>query len=81
LTLADLETSEISEKRLKLELRLAQLEKNEACEKEFLNFVQAMWPEFIVGEHHKKIAKKLERIASGELKRFIINMPAPAYEE
>ena len=73
--MADLETSEISEKRLKLELRLAQLEKNEACEKEFLNFVQAMWPEFIVGEHHKKIAKKLERIASGELKRLIINMP------
>ena len=73
--MADLETSEISEKRLKLELRLAQLEKNETCEKEFLKFVQAMWPEFIVGEHHKKIATKLERIASGELKRLIINMP------
>ena len=73
--MADLETSEISEKRLKLELRLAQLEKNETCEKEFLKFVQAMWPEFIVGEHHKKIAAKLERIASGELKRLIINMP------
>ena len=73
--MVDLETAEISEKRLKLELRLAQLEKNEESEKDFLKFVQAMWPDFIVGEHHRKISKKLERIASGELKRLIINMP------
>ena len=73
--MVDLETREISEKRLKLELRLAQLEKSEACEREFLTFVEAMWPDFIVGEHHRKVAGKLERIASGELKRLIINMP------
>ena len=63
------------ERILKLQLRLAQLDKIEACQGTFLSFVQAMWPEFIVGEHHRTIADKLERIASGELKRLIINMP------
>ena len=66
---------ESSERLLKLELRLAQLDKIEVCKKNFLNFVSGMWPEFIVGEHHRTIADKLERIASGELKRLIINMP------
>jgi predicted phage terminase large subunit-like protein len=68
-------SSDVEDKRIKLELRLAQLKKNEACEKYFLNFVKTMWPEFIVGKHHEIIAEKLERIASGELKRLIINMP------
>ena len=64
----------VEEKTLKLELRLAQLEKNEVCQDNFLPFVKAMWPEFITGRHHKIIADKLERVASGELKRLIINM-------
>jgi predicted phage terminase large subunit-like protein len=34
-----------------------------------------MWPDFIAGRHHKIIAEKLERVASGELKRLIVNMP------
>ena len=33
-----------------------------------------MWPEFIEGEHHKIMAEKFNRVASGELKRLIINM-------
>jgi len=62
------------EKALKLELRLAQIAKNEGCQENFLDFVKTMWPEFIAGRHHKIIADKLERVASGELKRLIINM-------
>ena len=64
----------LEEKRLKLELRLAQLEKNEKCQKDFLTFVKTVWPDFIAGRHHHIIAEKLERVASGELKRLIINM-------
>ena len=67
-------TPEIESKMLKLELRLAQLEKTEACKNNFLNFVNAMWPQFIAGRHHKIIAEKLERVASGDLKRLIVNM-------
>jgi hypothetical protein len=62
------------ERILKLELRLAQLGKNEECQKTFLPFVRRIWPSFIQGRHHEIIAEKLERVASGELKRLIINM-------
>ena len=61
--------------RLRLELRLAQLKKLEACEDNFLTFVRSVWPEFIAGRHHRIIAEKLEQIARGEIKRLIINMP------
>ena len=67
-------TPELDAKRLKLELRLAQLDRNEKCQNEFLTFVRAMWPEFIAGRHHAIIAEKFERVARGELKRLIINM-------
>ena len=62
------------EKKLKLELRLAQLEKNERCQNNFLTFVKTVWPDFIAGRHHHIIAEKLERVAKGDLKRLIINM-------
>ena len=62
-------------KLLRLKLRLAQLEKVDDCQNNFLNFVNAMWPDFILGAHHEIIAKKLEQIANGEIRRLIINMP------
>ena len=64
----------LEEKALKLKLRLAQLEKNEKCQNDFLTFVRAVWPDFIAGRHHRIIAEKLERVARGDLKRLIINM-------
>jgi len=64
----------LSDKELKLRLRLAQLEKVEKCQNNFLDFVKTVWPEFIAGRHHRIIAEKLERVAKGELKRLIINM-------
>jgi|TARA_R110002020_G_scaffold437219_1_gene647407 predicted phage terminase large subunit-like protein len=70
-----MDATTVSERRMKLELRLAQLERVEKCQRGFLSFVKSMWPEFIVGKHHRIIADKLERIASGELRRLIINMP------
>ena len=63
-----------AEKTLKLELRLAQLTKNEECQENFLTYVRKLWPEFIAGRHHLIIAEKLERVARGDLKRLIINM-------
>ena len=47
----------------------------ERCQKNFLEFVRAMWPGFIHGRHHAVMAKKFEAIAEGKLKRLIINMP------
>ena len=42
---------------------------------DFLSFVKHVWPEFIEGKHHKKIAEKFNDIAKGKIKRLIINMP------
>ena len=58
----------------KLEL-LNEKKTQEKAEKSFLNFVESMWPAFIEGEHHKIMANAFERVANGELKRLIINMP------
>ena len=69
-----LEDPSAAERELKLQLRLAQLQANEACRDDFLTFVRKVWPDFIAGRHHKVIAEKLERVARGELKRLIINM-------
>jgi len=64
----------VNDRELKLRLRLAQLEKNEFSQNNFIGFVRTVWPDFIAGRHHKIIADKLERVAKGELKRLIINM-------
>lgn len=67
--------SEVRDERLlKLQLRLAQIERRERSQGDFLSFVRGVWPEFIAGEHHRLIAGKLERVARGELKRLIVNM-------
>jgi len=68
------QVNSVEDRHLKLQLRLAQLEKQESCRENFLDFVGTMWPEFISGRHHRIIAEKLERVARGELKRLIINM-------
>ena len=60
---------------LKLILKNAVEEKREGQQADFLTFVKTVWPEFIEGSHHKIYAEKLNRIANGELKRLIVNMP------
>ena len=42
---------------------------------DFLSFVKCMWPDFIEGSHHRHVAEKFNKLARGELKRLIINMP------
>ena len=60
---------------LKLAMKLDEKTKQEKVHKDFLTFVKHVWPEFIEGPHHKKIAEKFNRLAKGEVKRLIINMP------
>ena len=72
--LSHLTTAEAKEFTILLE----ELEKREHQIKStssFLDFVTAIWSEFISGEHHAKMAKAFDDIASGKLKRLIINMP------
>ena len=58
---------------LKNELLLRAQRKN--AEDSFMGFVNEVWPDFIHGRHHEKMAKAFEEVASGAVKRLIINMP------
>jgi len=64
-----------TEVQLQTELLEQQLRKLDLAEKRFIPFVKHVWPEFIEGDHHRKIAKKFEDIANGKIKRLIVNMP------
>jgi predicted phage terminase large subunit-like protein len=50
-------------------------DKRERCRQNFMPFVRQMWAAFIPGQHHQIMADAFERVARGELKRLIINMP------
>ena len=60
---------------IKTVLQAAELKKSGEAQKKFLPFVKNVWPGFIEGTHHRIIAEKMEQIASGKLKRLIVNMP------
>mgnify|MGYP003631815037 FL=1 len=49
--------------------------KREVTQDSFLAFAKEVWPPFIQGRHHEKMAKAFERVAKGDLKRLMINMP------
>ena len=55
--------------------QLFKADKKERCRQNFLPFVRQMWGAFIPGKHHQIMADAFERVARGELKRLIINMP------
>ena len=59
----------------KMYLKYTEKKKESLVRKDFLSFVKHMWPDFIQGKHHKIIAKKINDMAEGKLKRLIVNMP------
>ena len=48
---------------------------NEKAQNSFMAFVKKVWPSFIDGAHHQKMAAAFEKVAEGKCKRLIINMP------
>jgi len=71
----NLELEKLDTVTLKHILKVKLLENQEKAQSDFLEFVKAVWPDFIEGYHHKIYAEKLNRVARGELKRLIVNMP------
>lgn len=53
---------------------LDQRRKKEKARVSFMAFVEHVWPEFIHGSHHRRMADIFERVARGEAKRVIINL-------
>ena len=71
--ISDLE--KLDTQTLKYILRNRLLQRQENLQNSFLGFVKEVWPDFVQGYHHKIYAEKLDRVAKGELKRLIVNMP------
>ena len=67
----------VSEQKLFLSLleEYEQAANKKACNENFLPFVKYIWAAFIEGYHHTKMADAFDRVAKGDLKRLIINMP------
>lgn len=42
---------------------------------DFMAYTKSVWPEFVEGNHHKVMAEKFNKLATGEIKRLIVNMP------
>jgi predicted phage terminase large subunit-like protein len=55
--------------------RAKELDESKLAQENFMSFVLQVWPDFIGGRHHKIMAEKFEGIASGKIRRLIINMP------
>jgi len=58
-----------------LQVLYAQRKIQNKAKNDFLSFVKCVWPDFIEGSHHRLVAEKFNKLAAGELKRLIINMP------
>ena len=58
----------LTEAKKKLDIR-------EKAQEYFMSFAHYVYDNFIEGAHHRVIAEKLEKVARGEIKRLIINMP------
>ena len=68
--------TESEQHQLLVELeKLQELKEKELCQDKFLAFVEKVWPSFIPGRHHAKMAAAFEEVANGTCKRLIINMP------
>ena len=66
---------DVQKEYMKMAIKLSEKEKQIKVQDDFLTFVKHVWPEFIEGKHHKKIAEKFNDIANKKIKRLIINMP------
>lgn len=56
-------------------LKLRREHMQREARKDLLPFAQAVYPNFVLGRHHRVLADQLARVASGEIKRLIISLP------
>ena len=63
---------DIKKQFMKYAIKLGEKKKQTEIQNDFMTFVKHVWPEFIEGRHHKKIAEKFNDIANKKIKRLII---------
>ncbi|MFN3706547.1 MAG: phage terminase large subunit [Thermoflexales bacterium] len=55
--------------------RLVELRHRQRAQEHFMDFIKAVWPTFISGRHHVRMASAFERVASGKTKRLMLHLP------
>ena len=73
---AALAAAPVSERAKLIELidELRRRHEREFAQENFLAFVQKVWPGFIYGRHHARMAQEFEKVVNGKNKRLIINL-------
>ena len=66
--------AEAKKEFLRYKIKLEEKRKESAIKNDFMSFVKYVWPDFIEGSHHKIMSEKFNKVATGQLKRVIINM-------
>ena len=67
--------ADVRRKYKQLQVMHAEKKIQNKAKDDFLSFVKCMWPDFIEGSHHRHIAEKFNKLATGEINRLIVNMP------
>ena len=67
--------ADVRKELLQVDVALAEKQIKNKAKDDFMSFVKAVWPEFIEGAHHRVIAEKFNKLATGEINRLIVNMP------
>lgn len=69
------QSGDMEAEKLRLELRLRVIDTQDKARANFFDFVRYVWPDAILGAHHRQMAQAFDRIAQGTLKRLVINLP------
>ena len=67
--------ADVRKKFKQLQVMHAEKKIQNKAKDDFISFVKCMWPDFIEGSHHRHIADKFNKLATGEITRLIVNMP------
>jgi predicted phage terminase large subunit-like protein len=75
-TIAKIRELPVAERREMLDLveDIEKAKQIQGAKQGFMDYVKYMWPSFIEGKHHHKMAEAFDRVLAGKCKRLIINM-------
>ena len=60
-----------------MQLLLAEKKIQNKAKNDFLSFVKCVWPDFVEGSHHRHIADKFNKLATGEINLSLIHISEP----
>ena len=72
--------ADVRKQFLRLKVMHAEKKIQNKAKNDFLSFVKCVWPDFVEGSHHRHIADKFNKLATGEINRLIIKHATKTYK-